>query len=241
MSRWACAHNCSWAHAHLLIRPVQDQWPEVHSSFVEAQTPLQKNWLVYVHKCIYFSYSHVFAILISIRPTPVKMTRKDRYNWKAIYFNDSKLHAVRDAGTMWRQGGRFSWKGTFELIYTKRCLQNIGSWTSANNVFYLLDDRDVRGFSARRLCYSSRQSFKLKGHLCPLAPPGKGQRWRLPLLPPPVPASLHAASILVLFYMLILFEYKASILYSTYQSSLIIIACHHYSLHQNRNPLKAFL
>jgi hypothetical protein len=38
---------------------------------------------------------------------------------------------------------------------------------------------------------SPRQSFKLKGHLCPLAPPGKGQRGRLPLLPPPVPASLE--------------------------------------------------
>ena len=42
----------------------------------------------------------------------------------------------------------------FELIYTKRCLQNIGSRTSPNHVFYLLDDRDVREFSARRLCYS---------------------------------------------------------------------------------------
>jgi hypothetical protein len=52
------------------------------------------------------------------------------------------------------KGGRFSWKGIFELIYTKRCLQNIGSWTSPNHVFYLLDDRGVRGFSARRLCYS---------------------------------------------------------------------------------------
>jgi hypothetical protein len=52
------------------------------------------------------------------------------------------------------KGGRFSWKGTFELIFSKRCLQNIGSWTSPNHVFYLLDDRGVRGFSARRLCYS---------------------------------------------------------------------------------------
>jgi hypothetical protein len=52
------------------------------------------------------------------------------------------------------KGGRFSWKGTFELICTKRCLQNIGSWTSPNHVFYWLDDRGVRGFSARRLCYS---------------------------------------------------------------------------------------
>jgi hypothetical protein len=38
------------------------------------------------------------------------------------------------------------------IIYTKRCLQNIG--TSPNHVFYLLDDRGVRGFSARRLCYN---------------------------------------------------------------------------------------
>jgi hypothetical protein len=81
-----------------------------------------------------FSYSHVFAILICIRPTHA--FKNDIYNWKAIYFNDSKLHAV---------------------------------------------------------------------------------------------------SILVLFYMLILFEYKTSILYATYQSSLIIIACHHHSLHQNRS------
>jgi hypothetical protein len=36
---------------------------------------------------------------------------------------------------------------------------------------------------------SPRQSFKLKGHLCPFAPPGEGQRARLPLQPP-VPASL---------------------------------------------------
>ena len=58
--------------------------------------------------------------------------------------NVNRTLIVRDAGTMWRQGGqsgRFSWKGTFELIYTKRCLQNIGSWTSPNHVFYLLDDR----------------------------------------------------------------------------------------------------
>jgi hypothetical protein len=54
------------------------------------------------------------------------------------------------------KGGKFSWKGTFELIYTKRCLQNIGSWTSPNHIFYLLDDRGMRGFSARRLCYSWR-------------------------------------------------------------------------------------
>jgi hypothetical protein len=29
-----------------------------------------------------------------------------------------------------------------------------------------------------------RNYLKLKGHFCPLAPPGKGQRGRLPLLPP---------------------------------------------------------
>jgi hypothetical protein len=39
-----------------------------------------------------FSYSHVFAILICIRPTHA--FKNDIYNWKAIYFNDSKLHAV---------------------------------------------------------------------------------------------------------------------------------------------------
>jgi hypothetical protein len=63
---------------------------------------------------------------------------------------------IRDAGTgrCEGKGGIFSWKGTFELIYTKRCLQNIGCWTSPNHVFYLLDDRGVRGFSARRLWYS---------------------------------------------------------------------------------------
>jgi hypothetical protein len=65
-----------------------------------------------------------------------------------------RCNVSRDAGTMWSQGGRFSWKGTFELIYTKRCLQNIGNWTSLDHVFYLLDDRGVRGFSARWLCYS---------------------------------------------------------------------------------------
>jgi hypothetical protein len=111
-------------------------------------------------------------------------------------------------------GGRFSWKGTFELIYTKRCLQNIGSWTFPNHVFYLLDDRGVRRFSARRLCYSwgsmtaflafseanslknctnisdnslfrHGNPFNWKGPFAPPAPPGKGQRGRLPLLPPP--------------------------------------------------------
>jgi hypothetical protein len=99
------------------------------------------------------------------------------------------IFLIRDAGTMWGQGGgRFSWKRTFELIYTKRCLQNIESWTSPNPVFYLLDDRGVRGFSARRLCYSWSS---MTAFLAPLAPPGKGQRGRLPLLPPssgvPVP------------------------------------------------------
>jgi hypothetical protein len=56
--------------------------------------------------------------------------------------------SVNQSGTPERcegKGGRFSgWKGTFELIYTKRCLQNIGSWTSPDHVFYLLDDRGVR-------------------------------------------------------------------------------------------------
>jgi hypothetical protein len=62
-----------------------------------------------------------------------------------------------DAGTMWRQGGQIFVKGHFwiDIQYTiKKCLQNIGSWTSPNHVFYLLDDMAVRGFSARRLCYS---------------------------------------------------------------------------------------
>jgi hypothetical protein len=115
------------------------------------------------------------------------------------------------------KGGRFSWKGTFELIYTKRCLENIGSWTSPNHVFYLLDDRGVRGFSDRQSCYSwssmtaflafsEANSYKnctnildnslfplnWKGTFAPLAPPGKGQRGRLPLLPPSsgVPAAV---------------------------------------------------
>ena len=34
-----------------------------------------------------FSYSHVFSILICIRPTHA--FKNDIYNWKAIYFNDS--------------------------------------------------------------------------------------------------------------------------------------------------------
>jgi hypothetical protein len=126
-----------------------------------------------------------------------------------------KIKILPAAGTPERcegKGGRFLWKGTFELIYTKRCLQNIGSWTSPNHVFYLLDDRGVWGFSARRLCYSwssmtaflafseanswknctnisdnsllrQGNSLNWKGTFAPLAPPGKGQRGRLP--PPP--------------------------------------------------------
>jgi hypothetical protein len=62
---------------------------------------------------------------------------------------------ARDAGTMWRQrGADFRERALLNWYHTKRCLQNIGSWTSPNHVFYLLDDRGVRGFSARRLCYS---------------------------------------------------------------------------------------
>jgi hypothetical protein len=41
------------------------------------------------------------------------------------------------------KGGRFSWKGTFGLIYTKRCLQNNGSWVvlrQAIVLFLKLDD-----------------------------------------------------------------------------------------------------
>jgi hypothetical protein len=111
------------------------------------------------------------------------------------------------------KGGRFSWKGTFELISTKRCLRNIGSWTSPNHVFYWLDDRGVRGsppsdsaiLEARWLHFlrfqkqirkiialtflTFRQGNPLnwKGTFAPLAPPDKGQRGRLPLLPPPPP------------------------------------------------------
>jgi hypothetical protein len=93
----------------------------------------------------------------------LKYQLKNKYPPLAKDFTKRYCSAVtdRDAGTMWRQGGRFSWKGTFELIFSKRCLQNIGSWTSPNHVFYLLDDRGVRGFSARRLCYywSSMAAF----------------------------------------------------------------------------------
>jgi hypothetical protein len=72
-----------------------------------------------------------------------------RYDVILCIYNQRRRDDVKERG-----GGRFSWKGTFELIYTKRCLQNIGSRTSPNHVFYLLDDMGVRGFSARRLCYS---------------------------------------------------------------------------------------
>jgi hypothetical protein len=111
------------------------------------------------------------------------------------------------------KGGRFSWKGTFELIYTKRCLQNIGSWTSRNHLFYLLDDTGVRGGSPpgdcailgaswlhflrflkqiRKIIALTFLTFSLfrqanplnwKGTFSPLASPGKGQRGRLSLLP----------------------------------------------------------
>ena len=136
-----------------------------------------------------------------------------------MYFNFLKLiinHLLQRNQGRWNdvkaRGGRFSWKGTFKLIYTKRCLQNIGSWTSPNHVFYWLDDRGVRGFSARRLCYSwssmtaflrflkqnrkrialtfltiryfAKDPLNWKGTFAPLAPPGKWQRGRLPLLPP---------------------------------------------------------
>jgi hypothetical protein len=114
----------------------------------------------------------------------------------------------RDAGTMWRQGGQIFVKGHFwiDIQYTiKKCLQNIGSWTSPNHVFYLLDDRGVRGsppgdcaiLEARWLHFlrflkqirkrialtiSDNSLFRQgnplnwKGTFAPLAPPGKGQR-----------------------------------------------------------------
>jgi hypothetical protein len=65
-----------------------------------------------------------------------------------IFIQVSCFMKLSLSGTLERCEGAllnfFLWKGTFELIYTKRCLQNIGSWTSPNHVFYLLDDRGVR-------------------------------------------------------------------------------------------------
>jgi hypothetical protein len=124
---------------------------------------------------------------------------------------------------MWRQGGGADFrKGHFELIYTKRCLQNIGSWTSPNHMFSIywmigvwgssppgdcailearwlhflrflkqIRKRIALTFLTIRYFAKAILSLNWEGTFAPLAPPGKGQRGRLPLLPPPpVPASL---------------------------------------------------
>jgi hypothetical protein len=105
-----------------------------------------------------------------------------------------------------RGGGQIFVKGHFWIYVTKRCLQNIGSWTSPNHVFYLLDDRGCEGVSPpgdcailearwlhflRFLKISDNSLFRQgnplnwKGTFAPLAPPGKGQRGSCPSCPPP--------------------------------------------------------
>jgi hypothetical protein len=78
---------------------------------------MQTNRTNFIWNCV----ATVLATIISYRTLRCR---------SLFYFSGSV-----DAGTPERcegKGGRFSWKGTFELIYTKRCLQNIGSWTSPN-------------------------------------------------------------------------------------------------------------
>jgi hypothetical protein len=97
---------------------------------------------------IIFQYLIIYISILSIYSALMFLSWKCKINYMIL---------CRYTGTPERcegKRGRFSWKGTFELIFSKRCLQNIGSWTSPDHVFYLLDDRGVRGFSARRLCYS---------------------------------------------------------------------------------------
>jgi hypothetical protein len=117
------------------------------------------------------------------------------------------------------KGGRFSWKGTFELICTKRCFQNIGSWTSRNHLFYLLDDTGVRGGSPLGDCailearwlhflrflkqirkrnasdnslFHQGNPLNWKGTFAPLALLVKGNGGGCPSCPAAVPASLSA-------------------------------------------------
>jgi hypothetical protein len=137
-------------------------------------------------------------------------------SWSAEKWENSFIMLYVTPGTPERcegKGGRFSWKGTFELIYTKRCLQNIGSWTLPIIMFSIYWMIGVRGGSPPGDCaisWSSMTAFiafseknctnisdnslfrqgnplNWKGTFAPLAPPGKGQRGRLPLLPPPPP------------------------------------------------------